>query len=134
MMTEFNGKIIIHEPFAQIGKYFDSKQSLIKCCIKAAAVSVEWVVSVCLSVLIFFHVFLYYGVISYFKTFISNKAKGRISKRVFQENESRQIFRTTNISYPLIRTRRSFTLLPKNCLATCWFSVLYSTVIFFYNF
>ena len=33
-----------------------------------------------------------------------NKAKGRISKRVFQE-KARQIFRKTNISYPLIRTR-----------------------------
>ena len=26
------------------------------------------------------------------------------SKRVFQENKARQIFRKTNISYPLIRT------------------------------
>ena len=34
-----------------------------------------------------------------------NKAKGRISKRVFQENKARQVFRKTNISYPLIRTR-----------------------------
>ena len=33
------------------------------------------------------------------------KAKGRISKRVFQENKARQIFRKTNISNPLIRTR-----------------------------
>ena len=37
--------------------------------------------------------------------FVHDKAKGRISKRVLQENESRQIFRKTNISYPLIRTR-----------------------------
>ena len=37
--------------------------------------------------------------------FVGNKAKGRISKRVFQENKERQIFRKTNISYPLIRTR-----------------------------
>ena len=37
--------------------------------------------------------------------FISNKIKGRISKRVFQENRARQIFLKTNISYPLIRTR-----------------------------
>ena len=35
---------------------------------------------------------------------VGNKAKGRISKRVFQENKARQIFRKTNISYPLIRT------------------------------
>ena len=33
---------------------------------------------------------------------LDNKAKGRISKRVFQENKARQIFRKTNISYPLI--------------------------------
>ena len=30
-----------------------------------------------------------------------NKAKGRISKWVFQENKARQIFRKTNISCPL---------------------------------
>ena len=35
---------------------------------------------------------------------VSNKAKGWISKRVFQENKARQIFWKTNISYPLIRT------------------------------
>ena len=33
---------------------------------------------------------------------VGNKAKVRISKRVFQENKARQIFRKTNISYPLI--------------------------------
>ena len=36
--------------------------------------------------------------------FVGNKAKGRISKRVFQDNKARQIFRKTNISYPLVRT------------------------------
>ena len=36
---------------------------------------------------------------------VSNKAKGRISKRMFQENKARQTFRKTNISYPLVRTR-----------------------------
>ena len=36
---------------------------------------------------------------------VGNKAKGRISKRVFQEVKARQIFRKMNISYPLIRTR-----------------------------
>ena len=35
---------------------------------------------------------------------LGNKAKGRISKQVFQENKARQIFRKTNISYPLILT------------------------------
>ena len=38
---------------------------------------------------------------------VGNKAKGRISKRVFQENKARQIFRKTNISYSLILTRAS---------------------------
>ena len=36
---------------------------------------------------------------------IAGKAKGRISKRVLQENKALQIFRKTDISYPLIRTR-----------------------------
>ena len=36
---------------------------------------------------------------------VGNKAKGRISKWVFQENKARQIFRKTNISNPLIRIR-----------------------------
>ena len=36
---------------------------------------------------------------------VGNKVKGRISKLVFQENKARQIFRKTNISYLLIRTR-----------------------------
>ena len=31
---------------------------------------------------------------------VGNKTKGRISKQMFQENKSRQIFRKTNISYP----------------------------------
>ena len=44
---------------------------------------------------------------------VGNKAKGRISKRVFQENRVCQIFCKTNISYSLIRTR---TALP--CHAT----------------
>ena len=36
--------------------------------------------------------------------FVGNKAKGRILKRVFQENKARKIFRKTIISYPLIST------------------------------
>ena len=36
---------------------------------------------------------------------VVNKANGRISKRVFQENKVRQIFWKTNISNPLIPTR-----------------------------
>ena len=35
--------------------------------------------------------------------YVGSKAKGRISKRVFQENKARQIFRKTNISYPLLQ-------------------------------
>ena len=37
--------------------------------------------------------------------FVGNKVKGRISKPVLQENKVRQIFRKTNLSYPLICTR-----------------------------
>ena len=37
--------------------------------------------------------------------FVGNMAKGGISKRLFQENKARQIFRKTNFSYLLIRTR-----------------------------
>ena len=40
------------------------------------------------------------------KEFVRNKAKGQISKRVFQENKARQIFRKMNISYLLIHTRK----------------------------
>ena len=36
--------------------------------------------------------------------FVGNEAKRQISNRVLQENEARQIFRKTEISYPLIRT------------------------------
>ena len=39
---------------------------------------------------------------------VGNKAKGQISKRVFQENKTRQFFPKTIISYPLIRTREIF--------------------------
>ena len=41
----------------------------------------------------------------YYFDFVGNKVKGQISKWVFQENKACQIFRKTNISYPLIRTR-----------------------------
>ena len=36
---------------------------------------------------------------------VGNKAERRISKRVFQENKARQIFRKTSIFNSLIRTR-----------------------------
>ena len=35
-------------------------------------------------------------------SFVCNRANGRISKRMFQKNKARQIFRKTNISYSLI--------------------------------
>ena len=47
---------------------------------------------------------------------VGTNAKGRISKRVFQENKARQIFRITNISYPLIRTRMCFCLITKELM------------------
>ena len=53
-----------------------------------------------------------------------NKAKGRISKRVFQENKARQIFRKTNISYPLIRTRTYCWFFGKKCWLFGKFGVL----------
>ena len=41
----------------------------------------------------------------YLSELVGNKVKGRISERVFQENKAHQIFRKTNISYTLIRSR-----------------------------
>ena len=41
--------------------------------------------------------------------FVVSKAKGRISKRVLQENKTRQIFRKTNISY--VRFSENFEVL-----------------------
>ena len=38
---------------------------------------------------------------------VGNKAKGRISKLMFQENKARQIFQKANISYPPIRTPKN---------------------------
>ena len=40
------------------------------------------------------------------RQYVGNKAEGQISKRMFQENKARQIFRKTNTYYPLITTRR----------------------------
>ena len=37
--------------------------------------------------------------------YVSSKAKGQISKRVFQENKVRRIFQKNEHSYPLIHTR-----------------------------
>ena len=48
--------------------------------------------------------FLMFRNILLLATFVGNKAKGQISRRVFQENKARQIFQKVNICYPLIRT------------------------------
>ena len=45
-----------------------------------------------------------YLVQKFIHDFVGNRAKRRISKRVSQKNKTSQIFRKTNISYPLIRT------------------------------
>ena len=37
--------------------------------------------------------------------FFGNTAKEQITKRVLQGNKAHQVFRKTNISYPLIHTR-----------------------------
>ena len=55
--------------------------------------------------------------VSYFALYIfsyivGNKAKKWISEQVFQQNKARQIFRKTNISYPLIRTRTTSEIPP----------------------
>ena len=42
----------------------------------------------------------------YYFDFVGNKVKGQISKWVFQENKACQIFRKTNISYFLIRSKK----------------------------
>ena len=39
----------------------------------------------------------------FFLNFVGHKAKGHISRRLFQENQVCQILRKANISYPLIR-------------------------------
>ena len=50
-----------------------------------------------------------------FRYYVGNKAKGRFSKRVFQEKKARQIFRKVN-NYPLIRIRNVCVLGGKKCL------------------
>ena len=42
----------------------------------------------------------------YYFDFVGNKVKGQISKWVFQENKACQIFRKTNISYSLMRSKK----------------------------
>ena len=89
--------------------------------------------------------------IFYFKVqVVGNKTKGGILKQMFKENKARQIFRKTNISYPLIRTRTSayqgvknvcfsknlacFILLEQqNALQLPVFSILFSTTFLEYR-
>ena len=61
---------------------------------------------------------------------VGNKAKGRNSKRVFQENKARQIFRKTNISYPVITDGVCLKSIIENLLRMIFFSgfVLFVTV------
>ena len=47
--------------------------------------------------------------------FVGNKAKGQISKWVLQENKTYQIFRKTNITYPVTLTRMFFEKLGVLC-------------------
>ena len=50
-------------------------------------------------------VWISFNAAAHFREIVGNKAKRRISKRVFQESKAHQNLRKTNISYPLIRTR-----------------------------
>ena len=69
--------------------------------------------------------------------FVGNKVKRRISKRVFQENKTRQIFQKTNISYTLIRKRTFLTpLYSQMCVSggkKCSFSGKFDLLCFFEN-
>ena len=55
---------------------------------------------------------------------VGNKAKVRISERVLQQKKTRQIFRKTNISYPLIRTRTCALTGGKKCSSFQKFGML----------
>ena len=56
---------------------------------------------------------------------VGNKAKGRISKWVFQESKAHQIFQKTNISYPLVCTRTESEMVVWNVRFFGKFGVLY---------
>ena len=62
--------------------------------------------------------------------FLGYKAKGWISKQVLQENKAHQIFRKTNISYPMIRTHAWHALFFCNtrfeiCLNACKLIIIF---------
>ena len=65
---------------------------------------------------------------------VGNKAKGRNSKRVFQENKAREIFRKTNISYPLITDGVCLKYYHRKCIKDdffFWFCFVYYSVCSF---
>ena len=64
------------------------------------------------------------GYVSAIYKIIGNKAKGRISKGVLQENKTRQIFRKKKISYPPDTYTQVCVLGDKKCLFFGKFSVL----------
>ena len=66
----------------------------------------------------------FWDIIHYRVHIAGNKAKGRISKRVFQGIKARQFFRKTNISYPLTGTHM-YLLSPWRTCLRFWLSVLY---------
>ena len=66
----------------------------------------------------------FWNIIHYRVHVFGNKAKGWISKRVFQGIKTHQFFRKTNISYPLIRTN-AYLLSPRRTCLRFWLSVSY---------
>ena len=61
---------------------------------------------------------------TYIISSVGNKAKGRISKRVFQESKARQIFQKTNIWFALFSWNTRFEI--------CLFALLLMNVGFFF--
>ena len=95
---------LFHLYFYKLAQQFTTKHFVFQATVeiiieKFATISLEYLI-------ILFVVSV--DIVTFFNTkyFVGNKAEGRISKRVFQENKVRQIFRKTNIFYPLIRTHR----------------------------
>ena len=62
--------------------------------------------------------------------FVGNKKKGRISKPRKQESKARQIFRKTDISDPLMRTRMCAYQVVRNVLLTKNFLLVASVLRF----
>ena len=79
-----------------------------------------------LLLLLFAFISFWYYSLLFFKTniFIGNKAKGRISKRVFQENRARQIFGKTKGMGKECPFSRKFDLLCFLETPVLWFALL----------